>query len=827
MSETVLRLTGITKTYPGVIALKDVSFNVRAGEVHALLGENGAGKSTLVGVAAGVITPDKGKLEINGKLLDKYSATASKTAGLAIVYQHSTVLNDLTVEENLLFGLSEEQRPNRRNSAKWAREHLEAVEANVDLKAKAGTLSIAERQLIEIARALASKSKVLILDEPTESLTANERERLFEQINRLKALGTGIVYISHRFPEIQKIADRITVLRDGDVRGTFDIKTISESDVLQLIVGRNVDHVFPVKPSTHLGDEPIIEIKNLTSTRFSNINFTVSSSEVVGLAGVEGNGQRELLRALVGFDKYQGEIVIEGTTKEINSPKAAFDSRIVHLPGDRHVEGLFLPMSVRENISVLIMKKMQKFGIINRNHESKLSKGAVTELGIKTPNIESKVENLSGGNQQKLLIARSLAADPIVLVADEPTRGVDVGARAEIYRLLREFAEAGHAVIVLSTDAVELAGLCDRVLVFSRGQVVRDLSGDELSEREITGAAITATTTKQEEEPKKRVNARLANYFKSDYVPSWILSGLIVILAVVTSQRNSFFLSSRSMNGLLSLAAILVFAALGQLTVLIAGSIDLSIGPLIGLTVVITSFFASSTHAVTGILISLLMGVLMGIAVGIINAVGVRAIKLPAMISTLVMYIFLQGMALVLRPTPAGYVNSSTMKFLRMKLSFLPASFLVALALAIIFEIMLRYSRSGVELRAVGSSEARAVRFGARPTRVIIGAHIIASIFGVLAGLALTGLVGIGQAGLGSDYTLTGITAVVLGGASIFGGRGSYIGALLGAILIQEIISAIGFLGLSIAWQEWLPGLLILAGAGLFSRVRDRENSTH
>ena len=825
MSETVLRLTGITKNYPGVTALKDVSFNVNAGEVHALLGENGAGKSTLVGVAAGVIIPNKGKLEINGQLVEKYSASSSKTAGLAIVYQHSTVLDDLTVEENLFFGLPEDQRPSGRNSSKWAREHLASVQANVNLKAKVGTLSIAERQLIEIARALASNSKVLILDEPTESLTANERERLFEQINRLKALGTGIVYISHRFPEIQKIADRITILRDGDVRGTFDIRTISESDVLQIIVGRNVDHVFPVKSLARTSSKALLEVKNLTSAKFSNVNFSVAPGEIIGLAGVEGNGQRELLRALVGFDKYQGEIIADGVSSKIHSPKDAFDYKIVHLPGDRHVEGLFLPMSVRENISVLVFRKLQKLGITSRKSEAQLSESLLKKLSIKTPNIESKVENLSGGNQQKLLFARSLAADPKVLIADEPTRGVDVGARAEIYRLIREFADLDNAAVVLSTDAAELVGLCDRVLVFSRGQVVQDLTGDDLTELEIIGAAITSTAVKSEESVKSGSRFALAKILKSDYVPSWILTGLIIVLALITNQRNSFFLSSRSMNGLLSLAAILIFAALGQLTVLIAGSIDLSVGPLIGLTVVITSFFASSKHAVSGILISLILCLLAGALIGTMNALGVRVVKLPAMISTLVIYIFLQGVALILRPTPAGYVNPWTMKLLRAKFSFLPVTFLIALGLALIFEYLLRKTRPGVELRAVGSSEVKAVRFGARPTGVIICAHIISSLFAVLAGITLTGLVGIGQAGVGAEYTLTGVTAVVLGGASIFGGRGSYIGALLGAILIQEIISAIGFLGLSIAWQEWLPGLLILVGAGLFSRVSGRQNA--
>lgn len=823
MTNDVLRLDKIFKTYPGVTALSDVSFAVHAGEVHALVGENGAGKSTLMGVAAGVVQPDSGSVEIGGTLLAKPSPSAAQMAGLAVVYQHSTVLDDLTVAENLIFSLPEDRRPSNLETNAWVRDHLAAVGADVSPRARADELSIAQRQLVEIARALALQSKVLILDEPTESLTANESEKLFEQIERLRAAGTGIVYISHRFPEVQRIANRITVLRDGQVRGSFDAAGVTEEDVLQLIVGREVEHVFPPKlGETSLGNT-LFEVTDLSSPRFSGVNLAAKGGEIIGLAGVEGNGQREFLRAIVGLHPHQGEIRVGGEKVDIKSALAASRKGIVHLPGDRHVEGAFLPLTVRENISTLVLKRFSRAGIIKRREEGVLAHESVAELRVRTPGIETPVASLSGGNQQKVLFARSLAADPVVLVADEPTRGVDVGARAEIYRLLRSYAEAGHVVIVLSTDAIELAGLCDRVLVFSRGSVVRQLNGDQLSEREITGAAITADEARSERKTKKSRFPRLGRLLRGDYFPSSVLTGIILILGFITSQKNSFFLGPRSVSGTLLLASILILASVGQLTVLLAGSIDLSVGPLIGLTVVLMSFFATNNHGATGFLEGTAVALIAGAAVGLVNALGVRLVKLPAVISTLVMYIFLQGLALVLRPTPNGYIDSSTTKLITTKIGVFPIVMILAVVVSLVFERLLRRNRLGVELRAVGSSEVRAVRLGARITGTIIWAHVICSLLAVLAGLVLSSLVGVGQSGLGSQYTLTSITAVVLGGASIFGGRGSYLGALLGAFLIQEIISATSFLGLETAWQQWLPGLLILAGAALFSRARNRQ----
>jgi ribose transport system ATP-binding protein len=832
MSTEVLRLDHIVKSFPGVLALKDVSFTVKPGEVHALVGENGAGKSTLMAVAAGVIAPDSGTVEIGGHRLTRPSPAAAQQLGLAVVYQHATVIDDLSVAENLLFSLPPDRRPARSGAAEWARTQLAAVGADIAPGTRAGELTIAQRQLVEIARALALESKVLVLDEPTESLTEAESARLFEQVEQLRDAGAAVVYISHRFPEVRRIASRITVLRDGEIRGTFDADAVTEQDVLQLIVGREVSGIFPDKLAAPLAaDAPLLAARQLTGPRFTAVDLELRPGEIVGLAGVEGNGQRELLRALAGLVPSSGEIQVSGESVTGLTPAAAGARGIVHLPGDRHTEGAFLPLSVREN-SALILPKLSRWGVVDRGREAAGAREAVSALNVRTPGIESPVAGLSGGNQQKVVFARSLAAEPNVLLADEPTRGVDVGARMEIYRLLRDFAGAGHAVLALSSDAIELVGLCDRVLVFSRGRVARELAGKDLTERAITGSAILATRDDagQPDEPAaqdtrhgwRRWRPAMPGLLGSDHLPAGVLVVLAVLLAAYTTSRNGLFLDSYNLSNTMLLASILIFVAGGQLTVLLAGSIDLSVGPLMGLVVVIMSFFATAGHGLPGLLTGIAVSLLAGVAVGVVNAVGIRLVRLPAVIATLVMYIFLQGLGLVLRPTPSGYIDASSIRLLQTKVGVVPVVALISVIALAAGQWMLRHSRRGVELRAVGSAQPRAQRMGARVQTTIVGAHVTCSVFAVLAGIALTSLVGVGQAGLGTDYTLTSITAAVLGGASIYGGRGSYLGAIVGAFLIQEIVAATSFLGLGEAWQEWLPGLLILAGAGLFSRARGR-----
>jgi ribose transport system ATP-binding protein len=741
------------------------------------------------------------------------------------VYQRLSILEDLTVAENMVFAMPRARRPGWSHAGDWTREKLAAIGASIDPTARVTELSVADRQLLEIAKALALSPRVLVLDEPTESLTPAEAERLFERIRSICATGTAVVYISHRLPEVRQIADRITVLRDGQTRGTMPVANASEAEILRLIIGRSVDQAFPDKATAREAEAPLLKAEKLSGSRFHDVDLAVRPGEIVGLAGVEGNGQREFLRALAGLVPASGELKLQGRTVPLGHPAKTQAARITHLPGDRYTEGLFLQLSVRENVSVLALPSMARGGVLQHRTESQLVAREIHSLSVKTPSTETPVAYLSGGNQQKVLFARSLLADPMVLLADEPTRGIDAGARIEVYEVLRRTAESGKAVMVLSSDAVELQGLCDRVLVFSGGQIVRSLEGDDITEENITGAAITSATHHGGLAARALRMLRARRFAAGDYMPSLVLLALIVGLALYTSISNSLFFTQFNFTSMLLLASALAFISLGQLMVVIIGGIDLSVGPLSGLCVVVFSFFASQGNSGGRVVLGIFVVLGVAIAVGLVNAALVKVFKLAAVLATLSTYIVLQGISLALRPQPAGFIRADVISTLKTSWGWVPVAFLIACLLAIVLELLLRYSRGGLELRAVGSDETTAHRLGARVAATQVTAFVLCSLFTALGGFMLASQVGVGDPKVGVSYTLTSITAVVLGGASIFGGRGSFIGALLGAVLIQEIITSTTFLHIGVAWQSFLPGILILVGAGVYSRARQARTA--
>ena len=819
----VLSLRNVVKTFPGVVALKGVSFEVLAGEIHALVGENGAGKSTLMAVAAGSTVPDSGTVEIGGQPLETASPSVAQALGVGIVYQHLSILEDLTVTENMVFAMPAPLRPRTSRAAAWTREQLAPVGAEIDPAERVSDLSTANRQLVEIAKALALDAKVLILDEPTESLTRVESERLFTNIRAIRDKGTAVVYISHRLPEVKRVADRITVLRDGENRGTFDAAGISEGEILRLIIGRSVDQVFPGKRA---GDEtaaPVLEVENLTGTGFREVSLNVQPGEIVGLAGIEGNGQRSFLRALAGMSAARGRMHVGGGALRLGRPSRMRSAGVIHLPGDRHREGVMLTLSVRENVSLLALGEVAQVGFVRRARERPLVAAQIERLGVKTPSAETSVAALSGGNQQKVLFARALLGAPRVLLADEPTRGVDAGARIDLYQVMREAAAAGRGVVVLSSDAVELQGLCDRVLVFSRGSVVRELEGAEINEENITGAAVTSDGEHHGELPLRAARVqRLRRFISGDYLPSVVLALLIVLVAVFTQADNSRFLSSYNVQATLLLASALAFVSLGQLVVLLTGNIDLSVGPLMGLTAVVTSFFWATGQGTGDLVLGIVVVIATAVAVGLVIGLLVRVGRLSSVLASLAVYIVVQGIGLQLRPQSAGTLRTDITSAINTDIGWMPVALIAAIVITLVAEVLLRRTRAGLELRAVGSDETRAHRLGARVNLTHVLAFVGCSLFAAAAGIMLAGTIGIGNGDptISANYTLTAITAVALGGASIFGGRGSFIGALLGALLLTEIVSAIPFLQIALSWNDWIPGILILVGAGIYSRAR-------
>jgi ribose transport system ATP-binding protein len=489
----VLELRGVSRQFGAVRALTDVSFDCRAGEVHALVGENGSGKSTLLGVASGFVDPDRGDVSIGGRRLRRDSPAEARRLGLAMAYQDTSLILAQPVKNNLFLAAPPDQRPPFYRRKRWARTVLREFDLDLELfpDAPAGVLTLAERQLFEVAKALVTEPKVLLLDEPTTALGPNEVEALHRTVAACRRRGVGVVYVSHRLPEVLEVADRITVLRDGRARGTFEASGTDEPALVELIVGRSIEAAFP--PPSPRTDEPrdVLVVDGLQGQSFGPVSFTLTGGEIVGVAGAEGNGQPQLFDCLAGRQPPKAGMVVCGDEELLLiSTHEAVRSGIMLLPGDRAHEALMPVLGVRVNATVQTLRRFSVLGFLRRRAERAKVRALVDQLRIRTPSLEQPVQFLSGGNQQKVAVARSFLREPAVILAYEPTQGVDVGSRFDIYEALRSRADAGAALLVKSSDPIELAGLCDRVLVMSRGQVIEEIPGDELDELRIVEAIV-------------------------------------------------------------------------------------------------------------------------------------------------------------------------------------------------------------------------------------------------------------------------------------------------------------------------------------------------
>lgn len=492
-TETVLELTGVSRQFGAVRALTNVDFDCRPGEVHALVGENGSGKSTLLGIASGFVEPDTGVVRIGGKRLRTDSPALARKLGLSIAYQDTSLVQAEPVKNNLYLAAAGGQRPPYWNRKRWARKLLAEFDLDLELfpDSPAGFLTLAERQLFEVAKALVSNPKVLLLDEPTTALGPDEVEALHRTVRACRERGMGVVYVSHRLPEILEIADRITVLRDGQNQGTFNARATTEAELVELIVGRPFEAAFPPPVGGTSEKRDVLVVDGLQGQSFGPVSFTLEAGEVVGIAGAEGNGQPQLFDCLAGrVPPKAGRVTCNGRDLTLISTTESVRAGILMLPGDRKREALMPVLGVRVNSTIQSLGKFSLAGFLRRRAERKAVADLVSELEIRTPSLEQPVEFLSGGNAQKVSVSRTFLREPAVILAYEPTQGVDVGSRFDIYQALRKRTDAGAAMMVKSSDPIELSGLCDRVLVMSRGTIVEEIPGDELDERRITEAIV-------------------------------------------------------------------------------------------------------------------------------------------------------------------------------------------------------------------------------------------------------------------------------------------------------------------------------------------------
>jgi ribose transport system ATP-binding protein len=487
----------VSKHFGGTVALNNVSFSCQPGSIHALIGENGAGKSTLIKIFSGVVSPDSGTIMVKGQPSTIQSPAHAARQGIVPVFQELSLMPHLTVAENIhvtnpprnRFGLVDGKMLARRTDQFFTDLGFE----HIDPDALISELPLAQRQLVEIAKALALNPQVLILDEGTSALSIHDVKLVFQVIRRLRDEGRSVIFISHRMGEVEEIADTLTIFRDGQDVGSFPMGSVGRDEMVQLMIGRKLEQVFPPKPPAQ-ERAPLLEVQNLGwELALHDISFSVSKGEIVGLGGLDGQGQGELLFSLFGLLRgLRGQIIIDGQPQRINGPAAASNAGInlALIPEDRKTEGLILPMSVGDNSSLSIIDRLARFGLIDRKQEQASIQRTIERMSIKTPSSRLAARSLSGGNQQKLVIGKWLLTEAKIYLLHDPTRGIDVGTKQEIYQLIRTLADQGAAILFFSTELSELVGMCDRVLVLYEGRIFRELTGDDITEESIVSAAL-------------------------------------------------------------------------------------------------------------------------------------------------------------------------------------------------------------------------------------------------------------------------------------------------------------------------------------------------
>jgi len=497
---TIMDLRDITKTFPGVLALDSVDFNLKRGEVHALVGENGAGKSTLIKIISGAYRKDAGRMVIDGREIEVHNPRHAQELGIATVYQEFNLIPYLSVAENIFLGRQPLKKgPLRRidkpRMNKEAYELLKSLEIEIDPKILVRKLGVAQKQMIEIAKVFSVKSKICIFDEPTAALTPNEIQELFKLIKRLKTQGVGIIYISHRLEEVFKIGDRITVLRNGQFVGTKGADEVSTADLVEMMIGRRMEETR-IDKGGKIGKE-VLRVENLSGEKFQDVSLALREGEIVGLAGLIGSGRTEVLRAIFGADSIKsGSVSLKGESIKIREPRHALRKRIALLPEDRKVHGLVMCRPVEENVILSSLDDVSTVGVLNKLKIFRRVKDFVEKLDIKTPGQKQLVVYLSGGNQQKVIIARWLCAQCDVFLFDEPTRGIDVGAKQEVHNLMKNLANQGATLLVVSSEIPELMKICNRIYVMHEGRISAEFFSENMTSDMILNAAFGRTANK-------------------------------------------------------------------------------------------------------------------------------------------------------------------------------------------------------------------------------------------------------------------------------------------------------------------------------------------
>jgi ribose transport system ATP-binding protein len=853
ISHPFLKLEGVTKRYGGVTALANVDFACSLGTIHAVVGENGAGKSSLMKIIAGVIRPDEGRIHLDGTLIHLASPKVAARHGIACIFQELSLLPDLSVSDNISianpprrFGLIDRRR--QRECASNILRQIGCTDIHPSERVK--DLPLSRQQTVEIAKALVWQPRLIIMDEATSALTAKDVEQLYKVIRQLRDRGLAILYISHRMHEIAALADTCSVFRNGRHIDTFPMATRTTAEIVPMMIGRDVNRAYPPKSTsngtafstagrTNLeSHSPVsaLEVISLSWEHILNgISLAVAKGEIVGLGGLDGQGQSELLLALFGVLRgVDGNILINGVQSSIDHPRQAKASnvRMALIPEDRKTQGLLLTMSIRDNLVLAAASELSNHGVIDSAKERIAIDEAVEKLQIRMNDLDAPVRTLSGGNQQKVVIGKWLMKEPRILLLNDPTRGIDVGTKQEMYRLLRELAQAGIAILFYSTDYEELIGMCDRVVVCYGGKLIRELKGPDLNDHNLITAALNLSEeivksgsasgtgdTGVGNQSKWQTLRRFWRWNAGPFTAFFVFAIMFLLFAL--KQQNG--LSVNVLNSLSNKGVVLALVAMAQTLVILTGGFDLSAG------MILTMASCLASVAVNGspgqIALGVIAVLLSGLAAGAINATIVVLGRIQPIIATLATGAIYFGIALLLRPSPGGEVSEDLSNALTYDLGGIPTTFLLLVGILVFVWWPFRNSVVGRNCYAVGSAEGAAYMSGLAIGRSRFAAYSLGGLLAAAGGLALSliSLSGEASASQGGFYTLNSIAAVAIGGTSLFGGSGGMIGSILGAFILRTISDLLFVFNAPALWQPLFQGFILL-GAVCLAGLRVLRN---
>nr|MDT0662250.1 ATP-binding cassette domain-containing protein [Micromonospora sp. DSM 115978] len=806
---TALRMTGVTKVYGAARALDAVDLEVRFGEIHALMGENGAGKSTLIEILAGVVGADEGSIELAGAPVTIRSVEDARRLGVAVVHQELSFISNLTVSQNLFLGAEFTRGPvlDGRRAGREAEALLRRLGLRVDPDARGDQLDVAERQAVEICKALAQRAKILVLDEPTAALTGGERERLVGILESLRREGLAIIYVSHHLSEISRLADRVTVLRNGRRVVTEEMANLTEDAIVHAMIGESVGELFPPKGAAGDGVEPVLDVRGVSfGRRLRGVDLTVRPGEIVGVTGLVGSGHREVSRLAGGVLRPTG-----GTLTRRGG-------MVRFAPGDRKTEGLALRRSSRENLTMHVLDQLSLGRIgprfIRPGRERVFAEELAAGVNLRG-DVHGAVGSLSGGNQQKVLIGRSIANRADLLVLEEPTRGVDVGARADLYQLIRNQAAEGTGVLVVSTDLREVAGLCDRVVVLDRGRVVAELTGGDIDEATVYRMAHGSAQGAADEHAGGRDRTPWWRRLFGDQATVPLLA--LLALFVVAGFGSEVFLTGANVQNVASQSVVIGLVGLGQLLVVLTGGLDLTVGAVVGLTNLVATDLLMRYPLWLVVPIVLLIGA----AIGTINGLLVR-LGMPALLATFAMMSVIRGVVVWMYPKSIGPVPEYFWAFGRDTVLGVPTAFLMLVAILAAVGWMLGRSRFGLHLYAVGGDPRAAGLSGISANRMTLAAFVLSGLLAAVAGLYLTARAGAGLPNSGSGLELSSIAVVMIGGASLAGGRGTVRGVVAGVGIVTVLANMMNLWRLDAFLQDLIVGLVIVAVAVAWA-LRERR----